>query len=142
MHNTLKDCRGQAFVEFALCIPVILLFIYGLITAFTWGATGLLAQSIAHEGARKFAVSSAMTEAEAKAKAEKVAADYMGLWGQFFAEPDHTVVTVKRDSQTVNCMVSVVPRINRLFVFEITEITRESTSVLEHVWRDPAMYQW
>lgn len=142
MYSTLKDCRGQALVEFALCIPVILLFVYGLITAFTWGATGILAQSIAHEGARKFAVSSSMAEAEARAKAERVATDYMDSWGRFFADPDYTAVTVRRDYQTVSCRVSVVPRIKKLFVFEITEITRESTSVLEHVWRDPSKYKW
>jgi hypothetical protein len=83
-----------------------------------------------------------MAEAEARAKAERVAADYMDSWGRLFADPDYTAVTVRRDYQTVSCRVSVVPRIKKLFVFEIAQITRESTSVLEHVWRDPAMYQW
>lgn len=43
-------------VEIALCLPVFLAFVYGIIGISLWGAAAELAQNTAHETARKYAV--------------------------------------------------------------------------------------
>lgn len=54
--RVLKNNRGQAMVEIALCLPVFLAFVYGIIGISLWGAAAELAQNTAHETARKYAV--------------------------------------------------------------------------------------
>ena len=60
----LKDKSGQAIVEFALVIGIYIMFIIGLVNII-WGITSaFFAQQMAHETARKYAVTLNRTDAE------------------------------------------------------------------------------
>lgn len=117
-------------VEFALCIPVFLIFIYGLTAAFTWATAGVVAQEVANETARKYAVT---LDA---AKSKELGKTYLGRWGFVFVDPEKTTVYVDRQGMKAVSTVTVQPRITKFFIFEKERIERASSCTLESQWRD------
>ena len=126
----LKNQRVQALVEFAIAIILICIFIFGLITATLWGAASFLAQEIAHETAREYAVSDDETRAVNTGR---------NLINRFsiFIIPGATQVTVGQieNENKTTATVTVQPRIQKLFVFSLPSITRDSQATLEHYIR-------
>jgi len=123
-------------VEFALCIPVFLIFIYGLTAAFTWGTAGIVAQDVANETARKYAITLDT------AKSKEMGETYLGRWAFIFVDPDKTTVNVKRQGTKAVSTVTVRPRITKFFVFEKQWIKRRSSCTLEYVWRNRSLFNY
>lgn len=61
--NIMRNQRGQIMVEFALCIMLFLLFVFGLITMTLWTVVSYWTQETAHEVARQYAVQASPTVA-------------------------------------------------------------------------------
>ena len=133
----LKDQRGQVLVEFALALPIFLLFIYGLITLFLWGTAAIFAQDAADEAARKYAVTMD------KPSAENLGKTYLGRWAYLFIAPHSSSIKINTDAskKRVITEVTVKPRIQKLFFYELNAITKTSSCVMEDVWRNPGNYE-
>lgn len=129
-----NDERGQVIVEFALALPIFLLVIYGLITLFMWGTAAIFAQDIADDVARKYAVTLN------KPGAESLGQTYLGRWAYMFINPDRSSIEVKQDGQRALAKVSVTPRIQKLYLYEMDKINRSSSCVLEEIWRNTGEY--
>lgn len=130
----IKDQRGQVLVEFALALPIFLFFIYGLITLFFWGTTAILAQDVADEVARKYAVTMD------KPSAENLGKVYLGRWAYLFIVPNSISINTDSTKKRAIATVTVKPRIRKLYFYELDTITKKSSCVLEDVWRNPENY--
>ena len=128
----LKDKRGQMMVEFALCLPVFMAFVYGIIGISLWGTAGVIAQNAAHETARKYAVTLDT------AQAEKLGSTYIGRGGYLFI--DGSSIKVWDGNTTAYSKVTVTPRIKSLFFYKMPIITKESEATLEERFRNPQNY--
>ncbi|HAA09256.1 MAG TPA: hypothetical protein DCD98_05740, partial [Syntrophomonas sp.] len=119
----LKDKSGQAIVEFALVIGIYIMFIIGLVNII-WGITSaFFAQQMAHETARKYAVTLNRTDAEEHGRT------YLYNYASIFIDPTKTKVTVeKKDNKTSQSTVVVTPRLTSGIVFNKKTITRTAQS--------------
>ena len=131
----LKDKSGQAIVEFALVIGIYIMFIIGLINII-WGITSaFFAQQMAHETARKYAVT------QNKPDAEEQGRTYLYNYASIFIDPTKTKVTVeKKDSKTAQSTVVVTPRLTSGVVFNEKTITRTAQSPFTDFIRHPDKY--
>lgn len=131
----LKDKNGQAIVEFALVITIYITFIIGLISVI-WGITSaFFAQQMAHETARKYAVTLN------KADAEEHGRTYLYNYASIFIDPTKTKVTVeKKDSKMAQSTVIVTPRFTSNIVFSKKTITRTAQSPFTDFIRHPEKY--
>jgi hypothetical protein len=126
-----RNQRGQVMVEFALCIIIFMLFMYGLITMLLWSIVAYWTQETAHEVARKYAVQ------DDKAAAIETGYKKVNILGAgYFIEPKSTVIEVyapkhPEHGDVATATVTTVPTIKKLFVFSMPEITRESEAMLE-----------
>jgi len=129
----LKDKNGQAIVEFALVITIYITFIIGLISVI-WGITSaFFAQQMAHETARKYAVTLN------KADAEEHGRTYLYNYASIFIDPHKTKVSVeKKDSKLAQSTVTVTPRLS--MVFTNKTITRTAQSPFTDFIRHPEKY--
>lgn len=135
--NILKKQDGQAMVEFALVITIYLIFVYGLISLIWWFTSAFFAQQMAHESARKYAVTLNKQEAEQLGK------DYLKGWATAFIIPAETKVVVeKKDATTAKSTVIVKPRFSfiPLAKYDINTITRYAQSPFEDFIRNPHKY--
>ncbi len=138
--NILKERRGQVMVEFALVLIIFMLFIWGLIGVTLWGTAGFLAQEVAHESAREYAVT--LDEA----RAENLGKTYLGRWGYLFIKPGSIQVSVDANtaSNYTTAVVTVKPRVEKMYIFTMPYIERTSQATLEHFYRDSGRddYVW
>lgn len=124
-----KNQRGQVLVEFAIAIILLCIFVFGLITATLWGAASFLAQEIAHETAREYAVS------DDESRAVNTGRNLINRFSIFIV-PGATQVTVGQiENEKATATVTVQPRIQKLFIFSLPSITRDSQATLEHYIR-------
>ncbi|NLV23112.1 MAG: pilus assembly protein [Syntrophomonadaceae bacterium] len=121
-------------VEFALALPIFLLFVYGLITLFLWGTAAIFAQDVADETARKYAVTMD------KSSAVNLGETQLGRWAYLFIAPGSTIIDADANGKRAIATVTVKPRIQRLYFYKLDTITKESSCVLEDVWRNPQNY--
>lgn len=128
--------RGQVLIEFAACIIIFTIFVFGLIGITIWSSTSFFAQEIAHEAARKYAVT------DEKAKAENLGEIYMKKWAYVFIDPETTSVKVSRQGTKAVAHVSVKPKesMQKFFIFEMPIIQKESEATIEHYIRNPDSY--
>lgn len=125
-------------VEFGLVIVIYLVFIFGLLSLIWWSTSAFFAQQMAHETARKYAVTANKQEAEQLGKA------YLERWAAIFIEPEKTKITVeKKDSTMAKSTVTVKPRFSIITLddYDIGTITRYSQSPFEHFIRNPGEYK-
>ena len=130
----LKNQRGQTLVEFAIAIVILLLFVFGLMGATLWGTASFLAQEIAHETAREYAVSND------KGRAINTGKTYLGRWGYIFIAPGTTQISVNEAGDKATAVITVQPRIQKLFVFIMPSISKYSQATFEHYIRYPEQY--
>lgn len=133
----LKNQRGQTLVEFAISIIILFLFVFGLMGATMWGTASFLAQEIAHETAREYAVS------YDKNRAINTGKTYIGRWGYIFIAPGSTQISVDGDpifDSKATAVITVKPRIQKLFVFTMPSISKYSQATFEHYLRKPDLY--
>lgn len=130
----LKNQRGQTLVEFAIAIVILFLFIFGLMGATLWGTASFLAQEIAHETAREYAVSND------KDRAIDTGKTYLGRWGYIFIIPNSTQISVNSAGDKATAMITVQPRIQKLFIFSMPNIKKYSQATFEHYIRNPHEY--
>jgi Flp pilus assembly protein TadG len=131
----LKDKSGQSIVEFALVISIYIIFIIGLINII-WGITSaFFAQQMAHETARKYAVTLNKPDAEEQGRT------YLYNYASIFIDPTKTKVTVeKKDSKMAQSTVIVTPRFTSNIVFSKKTITRTAQSPFTDFIRHPEKY--
>lgn len=130
----LKNQRGQTLVEFAIAIVILFLFVFGLMGATLWGTASFLVQEIAHETAREYAVSND------KARAIDTGSTYIGRWGYIFIAPGSTQISVGEAGDKATAIITVKPRIQKLFVFTMPSISKYSQATFEHYIRNPDLY--
>lgn len=131
-----KNHRGQALPEFALTLPLFLMFVFALIALGWWGAASHCAQESAHAASRKYAV----TEDEEKAIAE--AQKYFDVYQVFIKTSN---VSLSKNQQEAKAIVTINPTLNGLFkgylgFIKIDKIEKTSTTVLEDYIRNPEEY--
>jgi Flp pilus assembly protein TadG len=129
-----KNQRGQTLVEFAIAIVILFLFVFGLMGATLWGTASFLAQEIAHETAREYAVSND------KARAISTGKTYIGRWGYIFIAPGSTQISVNEAGDKATAVITVKPRIQKLFIFTMPSISKYSQATFEHYIRNPDLY--
>ncbi len=131
-----KDANGQVIVEFALVITIYVMFIIGLIVII-WGITSaFFAQQMAHETARKYAVTMN------KADAEEHGRTYLYNYASIFIDPAQTKIVVeKKDSKMAQSTVTVKPRLASGIVFSKKAITRTAESPFTDFIRHPEKYR-
>ena len=122
----LKNQRGQVLVEFAICIVLFFLFVFGLISAAMWGVTSYLTQEVAHEVARKYAVTG--DSEEAKKKGEYFISKTLHL----FIVPETVGIEVFEEGTSAKSTVTVEPVIKKYFSYHINSITKTSHATMEH----------
>lgn len=130
----LKNRQGQTLVEFAIAILILSLFVFGLMSATLWGTASFLAQEIAHETAREYAVSND------KNRAVDTGQTYIGRWGYIFIAPGSTQITVSSAGDKATATITVKPRIQKLFIFTMPSISKYSQATFEHYIREPELY--
>ncbi len=130
----IRNQRGQAIVEFVCAIWVFFIIIWGLIGLAMAGTAAFFAHEIAFETARKYATT--LDEESAKDLGET----YISRWAYMFVDPEETHIKLWNDGQTAYAGVAVKPRLDKLLVIDMPEITRESSCTLEHVFREPDQY--
>jgi len=124
-----KNQRGQAMVEFALCIMIFFAFTYGLITMALWTTVGYWTQETAHEVARKYAVhdnkNAAIESGHQKANILNIL--------HFITDVEIEVSAPgrPRHGDVATATVTTVPSIKKLFIFSMPTITREAEAMLE-----------
>lgn len=128
----IKNQKGQAIIEFSISIIILFLFCFGLIGSTYWGAASFLTQEIAHETARKYAVT------ENKERAEAFGETYMDRWGYIFIKD--TQISISREGDKATAVVTTTPRISDLFVFKMPAISKYSQATMEHYIRHPEKY--
>lgn len=124
-------------VEFGLVITIFLIFVFGLISLIWWFTSAFFAQQIAHESARKYAVT------QNKAEAEQLGKDYLKGWANSFIDTSKTVVVVeKKDTTTAKATVTVKPRFATISLlgYDVNTITRNAQSPFEDFIRHPEKY--
>lgn len=121
-------------VEFVLSVIVYFLLLYGTFALTMWGAASFLAQEIAHECARKYAVTGDAV------KAEKLGKTYLGRWGYIFIKPDSLNISLYRQGDLAVASVTVKPRINKFFIFKVEKIQKTSEAVTEDHIRNSYKY--
>lgn len=136
--DVLKSCNGQAMVEFGLSIIVYLTFIFGLMGILMWGTLSFIAQEVAHESARKYAVT------EDKLKSENLGEGYIKKWAFLFVDESNVNVIVSKNGNKAISNVSLKPKkaIENLFVFKMPLITKTSTATFEHYLRDSTRHEY
>ena len=107
----IKNQKGQAIIEFSISIIILFLFCFALIGSTYWGAASFLTQEIAHETARKYAVT------ENKERAETFGKTYMDRWGYIFIKD--TQISIASEGDKATAVVTATPRISDLFVFRM-----------------------
>ncbi len=132
----MKNEKGQVLIEFVLCLIILASFIFGIIGVTTWGVASHFAQEIAHESARKYAVTYNKTEAE------KLGESYLKRWAYIFIDTSQVNVTVKAQGTKAVSTVTVKPKesMQKLFVFTMPEINKTSEATFEHYIRNPNDY--
>lgn len=127
----LKNQRGQTLVEFAIAIMIFFLFVFGLIGLAYWGTASVIAQEVAHEVAREYAVSGD------EDRAKKTGRSAINWLGYILIDPNSIdIEEPKRTSdKKVTAVVSVKPRINNFGWYKVEKISKESQATLEHYLR-------
>lgn len=130
------DEKGQVLVEFVLCLIILVTFVSGIIGVTTWGAASHFAQEVAHESARKYAVTYDKTQAE------QLGEDYLKRWAYIFIDTSQVDVTVKAQGKKAVANVTVKPKesMQKLLVFIMPEINKTSEATFEHYIRYPGEY--
>ncbi len=130
----LKNQRGQTLVEFAIAIVILFLFVFGLMGATLWGTASFLAQEIAHETAREYAVSND------KSRAINTGKTYLGRWGYMFIAPGSINISVDEAGDKATAVITVKPRIQKFYIFTMPNISKYSQATFEHYIRNPDLY--
>ena len=121
-------------MEFAISIVILFLFVFGLMGATLWGTASFLAQEIAHETAREYAVSNDKT------RAIKTGNTYLGRWGYMFIAPGSINISVDEAGDKATAIISVKPRIQKFYIFTMPNISKDSQATFEHYIRNPDLY--
>lgn len=128
----LKNQKGQAIIEFSISIIILFLFCFGLIGTTYWGTASFIAQEIAHEAARKYAVT------ENKERAEAFGKFCADRWGYIFIKD--TQISLAKDGDKATATITVTPRIDDFFAFKMPTISKYSQATFEHYIRHPEAY--
>jgi Flp pilus assembly protein TadG len=92
-----RDRRGVAVIEMALALPLLVTFLFGIVTYGSWIALAHAVQQSANEGAR--ASLSGLTQAERATLAQDTA--YKMLKRSYGVEQQNVAVTVQDDGDTL-----------------------------------------
>jgi Flp pilus assembly protein TadG len=130
----LKDEKGQALIEFTFAFLLLCMLIFGLIGVAFWGTGSFFAQEVARDAARKYAVT--MNGTTAKEQGQK----YLNKYAYIFIKPGKSTIRVWRKGTNAYSEVTVIPRIQDLYVYKMKSITKESSCTMEHVFREPGKY--
>lgn len=95
-----------------------------------WGTASIMCQDIAHETARKYAVTAD------RAQAEKLGKHYTGRWAYVFVKPNTTEISIGNKKDYAIATVSIKPRIQKMYIFEMPEITKKSSCLMEYAYRN------
>lgn len=125
----IKNQKGQVLVEFAIAIVVFLLFIFALFAFSMWGAASFFTQEIAHEVARKYAVT------ESASQAEKVGKEGMGKMAYVFIKPETVQIQIRQEGTSAISQITAKPRIDKFMMFHMPYISKTSEATLEHYIR-------
>lgn len=125
--------KGQVLVEFALALPLFLLFVFGIFSAGYWGLGSMFVQDAAYEAARRYAVTLDPD------RAASYAMHPISRWGCVFLDPSTCRVEVdySREAGKAHARVAVEPRIKDFYIFRMPQIRREASCVLEYRFRHP-----
>lgn len=134
MYSIIKNQKGQALIEFALCIIVFCLFVFGLFTVTMWGAASYFTQEISHEVARKYAVTENSTDAIKRGQL------YMGKMAYMFIDTSSVDIQVDKRGTVAVANVTAEPKIKKYLVFYSSSISKTSEATLEHYIRNPEEY--
>lgn len=126
--------RGATLIEFAFAFIIFSTFLFGFIGITMWGIGGHFVQDAAHEAVRKYSVTLD------RQSAENVATSILGKWAYIFIEPDTVVIQLRHDTEKAYGTVTAVPKIKRLYLFNMPELRRESSCTLEYRFRNPGEY--
>lgn len=129
--NKMAGQRGAILIEFAVSFFIFIGFLAGLIGMALWGLGGYFIQDATHEAVRKYAVTLEAAPAEVMAKAKLNNAAYP------FIEADTVSVRLWHDGVKAYGVVTARPRVQRLYLFSMPELRRESSCTLEYRFRNP-----
>jgi predicted metalloprotease len=136
MRSVLKTQKGQVMVEFAIAMIIFMLFVFALFAFGMWGAASFFTQEIAHEVARKYAVTDSVTQAESAGKG------LMGRMAYVFIKPETIQIEVRKEGTSAVSEIKAKPRIDKYFVFHMPYITKTSEATLEHYIREGSKDQY
>lgn len=136
MRSVLKTQKGQVMVEFAIAMIIFMLFVFALFAFGMWGAASFFTQEIAHEVARKYAVTDSVTQAESAGKG------LMGRMAYVFIKPETIQIEVRKEGTSAVSEIKAKPRIDKYFVFHMPYITKTSKAILEHYIREGSKDQY
>ena len=124
-----KNQRGQVLVEFALAIIIFSIFVFALFAITMWGAASFFTQEIAHEVARKYAVTESFEQAEKRGKVN------MGRMAYMFIDPTTVQINVTKEDNSAVSQIIAKPRIEKFLIFKMPYISKTSTATIEHYIR-------
>lgn len=125
--------RGNVLIEFTLCLVVIMLFVWGLISVSLWGLGSVYTKEAA--GMAALAYARTMDYADAKKQVESV----LQSGGYLFVKRNYTL-TANTKGTSVYVNLTTYPNITRYFVFKKPSITWEARATLEHYYRNRNEY--
>lgn len=132
----LQDEKGAVLIEFVFAMIIFCAFMYGLIAVSLWGIGSSFVQEAAHDAAQKYAVVLDGQETNNYIQSR------LGQWAYVFVKPNSIRVNVWHNDKTAYAEVSAVPRISRLYVYDLPQILRTSQCTLEYRFRHPQEFSW
>jgi hypothetical protein len=128
----LKNQDGQAMVENAIVLPILLTIFFIFVGGGVWFGGYLIVGDVTHEVARKYAVTGDM------AHSIQYGQKLFNKWNIGFAQPNPSI-TVSRSGHRVNARTIAQPKLKVPFI-TLPTIERKSSCMMEYVWRDRSAY--
>lgn len=131
---SLFDEKGSTLIEFAFAVVVFFAFLFGLFGITLWGTATFFIQDAAYEAAREYAVT---LDANAARQAAMIP---LGRWAYLFIDPGSASVEVSREGESAVAVVRAKPRVQRLYLYQMPELTRKASCTLEYRFRNPGEF--
>ena len=126
-----KGEGGSTLIEFAFAFIVFFAFLFGLLGVTLWGIGGFFVQEAAYEAAREYAVT--LDEGAAR----ELGGSVLKRWAYLFIVPGSVSVEVRREGDKAVAEVRAKPRVQRLYLYQMPELTRRASCTLEYRFRHP-----
>lgn len=136
LRKLIKKEDGQPIVEFALVIPLFLMFLSGLFIYGWWFIANIFLQDASFESARKYAVALDQSSAEGYFKYPA------NRWGYLFVDPNSISLNLSNDGEKAIAMVRGESRFKHFMVFTVPTIEVKSEIPLEYRFREPNDFDW